>query len=97
MSWEDVTSIIRELVPDQAAAIEAQITTALGGLRVSIPRRPTVTVGDAHEAVRLERGDVQKAARKLGVSRASIYRRIRQPTRDAGPGPRLPGTGRVVR
>jgi transcriptional regulator of acetoin/glycerol metabolism len=97
VSWEDVTSIIRELVPDQAAAIEAQITAALGGLRVSIPRRPAVTVADAHEAVRLQRGNVERAARKLGVSRASIYRRIRQPTRDAGPGPRLPGTGRVVR
>ena len=97
MSWEDVTAILRELVPGEAARIEAEITAALGGLRVSIPRRPSVTVAAAHEAVRLERGNVERAARKLGVSRASVYRRIRQPIRDASPGPRLPGTGRVVR
>ena len=51
-----------------------------------------MTAADAHEAVRLERGNVDRAAHKLGLSKATVYRRLRQRVE---PGPRM--GGRIVR
>jgi len=83
--WQAVVAILRTEAPDQASAIEARLLHELGGLRLTIPKRPFVSRAEAQKLVRQNGGDVAKAAKAAGLSRNSMYRRIRPaPRQDSG-------------
>ena len=52
---------------------------------------------DAYAPVQEAKGDVDRAARQLGLSRSSAYRRLQRRPDPEAPGPTLPGTRRPVR
>ena len=93
--WQAVCAILRAEAPDQASAIEARLIAELPGLRLTIPTRPFVTRAEAHKAVRQNGGNVDKAAKDVGLSRSSMYRRLRPEPRRQDHGPQL--AGRLVR
>jgi len=96
--WETLLRLVADEAGDEAAErIAARARAELGGVQLSIPRRPTVTVADAHRAVREAKGDVDRAARRLNLSRSSVYRRLQRRPEPEAPGPTLPGTRRPVR
>ena len=83
--WQAVVAILRTEAPDQASAIEARLIAELPGLRLTIPTRPYVSRAEAHKAVRQANGNVDKAAKDVGLSRSSMYRRLRPaPRQDPG-------------
>ena len=83
--WSSVCAILRAEAPDQAERIEARLLHELGGLRLTVPKRVTITREEAHKAVRKNGGNVDKAAKDVGLSRSSMYRRIRPaPRQDSG-------------
>ena len=99
MTWDALLSIIQdEADAEVCARIEERIRQELSSITIYIPSRPAVSREDVREIVRLHHGNVDKAARALGISRATVYRKLRpqQQTRTE-PGPRLPGTWRTVR
>ena len=93
--WQAVVVILRTEAPDQASAIEARLLHELGGLRLTIPKRVTITRAEAHKAVRQNGGNVDKAAKDVGLSRSSMYRRLRPEPRRQDHGPQM--AGRLVR
>ena len=83
--WQAVVAILRTEAPDQAERIEARLLHELGGLRLTVPKRTTVSREQAHKAVRQANGNVDKAAKDVGLSRSSMYRRLRPaPRQDPG-------------
>jgi transcriptional regulator of acetoin/glycerol metabolism len=84
--WQAVVAILRAEAPGQASAIEARLLHELGGLRLTVPRRVTVSRAEAHKLVRETGGDVAMAAKEAGLSKSSMYRRLRpEPRQDHGP------------
>ena len=83
--WQAVVAILRTEAPDQAERIEARLLHELGGLRLTVPKRVTITRAEAHKAVRQNGGNVDKAAKEVGLSRSSMYRRLRpEPRQERG-------------
>ena len=93
--WLAVVAILRAEAPDQAERIEARLIRELPGLRLTIPTRPYVSRAEAHKLVRETGGDVAKAAQQAGLSKSSMYRRLRPDPRRQDHGPRM--NGRMVR
>jgi transcriptional regulator of acetoin/glycerol metabolism len=93
--WSSVCAILRAEAPDQAERIEARLLHELGGLRLTVPRRVTISRAEAHKLVRANKGDVRKAAKQAGLSLSSMYRRIQPEPRRQDHGPRM--GGRMVR
>ena len=79
--WQAVCAILRTEAPEQATRIEARLIAELPGLRLTIPSRISVTRAEAHKLVRETGGDVDKAAKQAGLSRSTMYRRLRAPSR----------------
>jgi transcriptional regulator of acetoin/glycerol metabolism len=94
MSWTDLLAIVAAEI-DQAAAdrIAARATAAMGGKRFTVPKWNRRSKEQKTAALE-QAGNAEQAARKLGLSRSTMYRHQRQ-SRDEQP--RMPGTGRIVR
>ena len=78
MSWSDLISAIAAATDaDTAQRIEASIRTQLAGNRVAIPKRRTLTAEQIQNAMRSAQYDAKQAARSLGCSTATVYRKLR--------------------
>lgn len=74
MSWAEIVELIVEEAGDKISRrIEERIRREHGGLRVTISKRPIITM---EMIEKVAPGKPSDAARKLGVSRATVYRRI---------------------
>ena len=74
MSWKQLVSLIQAEVGAEAAErIAERARLELGGLRITISTKPYVTKAIID---RVAPGNPRKAARKLGVSRQTIYNRL---------------------
>lgn len=77
MSWQEVLKILNdECGADLASRIERRLANELGGVRITIAKRQTITREMADKAAP---GKPREAARKLGVHPATIYRALRRP------------------
>lgn len=76
MSWAALLEIIKdECGNDLALRIEQRARSELGGVRLTVSVRPVITREIVSEAAP---GDPQKAARKLGIHRATAYRALKR-------------------
>ena len=77
MTWQSLLDLIADEVGQSAAdRIEDRARVELGGLRITIAKRPTVTT-EKIDAV--APGRPKQAAQKLQVSLATVYRTLRRP------------------
>lgn len=96
MSWQLFVALVADEVGEESAErIQERARIALGGLRLMIPKRKTLTREQAMTEMRRSSGRVDLAAKRAGVSKATMYRRLRPEPRRQDPGPRM--AGRMVR
>lgn len=75
-AWKDLLRIIVEEVGrDDADRIEARACAELGGLRLTIGKRSSITAADVHKVAP---GRPREAARILGIHPSTAYRAIRR-------------------
>jgi len=77
MTWDALLSIIRDEVDAEACQrIEARVRQELAGLVLYVPTRAKLTQEDVAREVRRAGGRVDLAAARLGVSKATCYRKL---------------------
>lgn len=76
MTWAALCKILNETAPEQAESLQSAILDRLAGARVTIPRRRRPTPKEIDSALSAASHNVGKAAQRLGVSRATVYRRL---------------------
>lgn len=78
-SWAALVRILRETIgEDGAAVVVRRAELELQGERVTVPRRSRPTDDQIAEALRTNGYHVVSAARALGVSPGTLYRRLRR-------------------
>ena len=78
MCWADLCKILRKTAPEQAQAIESAILARMAGERLTIPRKRRHTPEEIDSALSAASHDVGKAAQRLGVNKATLYRKMQQ-------------------
>lgn len=74
MSWQALLELISEEVGEEAAKrIECIARRTLGGMRITIAKKPLITINDIDQVAP---GRPKDAARQLGVHPSTIYRRL---------------------
>lgn len=77
MSWAELLALIeRECGAEIAAHIEESARIRMGGERITIGKRRPLTLAIIEAAAP---GQPKKAAEKLGVHAATVYRRLSKP------------------
>jgi transcriptional regulator of acetoin/glycerol metabolism len=75
--WQTFIDLVAaEAGPEAAGRIQERARVALGGLRLTIPKRAAITDEMLRAELRRAGGRVDQAAKRLRISRATLYRRL---------------------
>lgn len=73
-----LVSRVAGVTEDVGARVEVELRRSYGGRRITIPQEPAVSVqADRIDELLRQRMTVREIAPRLGVSRSTIYRRLR--------------------